>query len=222
MFFVNQRWLGGLLTNYVTIQKSIRRLKDLEAMAQDGRYEMLPKKEVIRLERERKHLEQNLSGIKDMPGLPDALFVIDSQKEQIAVREARKLGIPVVAIVDTNCDPDEVDYVIPGNDDALRAIRLFTAKISDAVVEGRTASKDAGVPTEGEEQPETEGEAEPTYDYAFGESALGPGAQSASEASEAGSESGKPTSKSRKGPNAESGDSEHHPRAANEPATQPI
>ena len=106
--------------------------------------------------------------------------------------------------------------------DALRAIRLFTAKISDAVVEGRTASKDAGVPTEGEEQPETEGEAEPTYDYAFGESALGPGAQSASEASEAGSESGKPTSKSRKGPNAESGDSEHHPRAANEPATQPI
>ncbi len=143
MFFVNQRWLGGLLTNYATVQKSIKRLKELEAMAQDGRFEMLLKKEVVRLERERKHLDQNLSGIKDIPGLPDALFVIDSQKEQIAVREARKLGIPVVAIVDTNCDPDEVDFVIPGNDDALRAIRLFTSKIADSVVEGRALAKDA-------------------------------------------------------------------------------
>ena len=137
MFFVNQRWLGGLLTNYGTIQKSIRRLKELDEMSQDGRYELLPKKEVIKLERERKHLEQNLSGIKEMPGLPDAVFVIDSFKEEIAVHEARKLEIPVVGIVDTNCDPDKVTYVIPGNDDALRAIRLFASKIADAVLEGR-------------------------------------------------------------------------------------
>jgi len=138
MFYVNQRWLGGLLTNMATVQKSIKRLKDLEAMAnQEGGYAGRPKKEIIRLERERKHLDQNLSGIKDMPGLPDVLFVIDSNKEAIAVKEARRLGIPVVAIVDTNCDPDEVDWVIPGNDDALRAIRLFASKISDAVIEGR-------------------------------------------------------------------------------------
>ena len=138
MFYVNQRWLGGLLTNMATVQKSIKRLKDLEAMAaNEGGYAGRPKKEIIRLERERKHLEQNLSGIKDMPGLPDVLFVIDSNKEAIEVKEARSLGIPVVAIVDTNCDPDEVDWVIPGNDDALRAIRLFASKIADAVVEGR-------------------------------------------------------------------------------------
>ncbi|MGA2194825.1 MAG: 30S ribosomal protein S2 [Bryobacteraceae bacterium] len=139
MYYVNQRWLGGLLTNMLTVQKSIKRLKELEAMASvEGGYAGRPKKEVIRLERERKHLDQNLSGIKDMPGLPDILFVIDSNKEAIAVKEARRLGIPVVAIVDTNCDPDEVDYVIPGNDDALRAIRLFASKIADAVVEGRS------------------------------------------------------------------------------------
>src|SRR5690242_181400 len=137
MFYVNQRWLGGLLTNMLTVQKSIKRLKELEAMATDGGYAARPKKEVIRLERERKHLDQNLAGIKDMPGLPDVVFVIDSNKEAIAVKEARRLGIPVVAIVDTNCDPDEVDWVIPGNDDALRAIRLFASKIADAVVEGR-------------------------------------------------------------------------------------
>jgi len=136
--YVNQRWLGGLLTNMTTVQKSIKRLKELDAMASvEGGYAGRPKKEVIRLERERKHLMQNLSGIKDMPGLPDVLFVIDSNKEAIAVKEARRLGIPVVAIVDTNCDPDEVDWVIPGNDDALRAIRLFASKIADAVVEGR-------------------------------------------------------------------------------------
>jgi small subunit ribosomal protein S2 len=124
MYYVNQRWLGGLLTNMLTVQKSIKRLKELEAMSSvEGGYAGRPKKEVIRLERERKHLDQNLAGIKDMPGLPDILFVIDSNKEAIAVKEARRLGIPVVAIVDTNCDPDEVDYVIPGNDDALRAIR---------------------------------------------------------------------------------------------------
>jgi len=136
MFYVNQRWLGGLLTNWVTVQKSVKRLKELDEMSTDGRYELLPKKEVIKLERERKHLEANLSGIKNMNRLPDAIFVIDSNKEQIAVREARKLGIPVVAVVDTNCDPTEVDYVIPGNDDALRAIRLFTTKISDSAAEG--------------------------------------------------------------------------------------
>src|SRR5277367_1127624 len=137
MYYVNQRWLGGLLTNMTTVQKSIKRLKELEAMATDGGYAARPKKEVIRLERERKHLDSNLAGIKDMPGLPDLMFVIDSNKEAIAVKEARRLGIPVVAIVDTNCDPDEVDWVIPGNDDALRAIRLFTSKIADSVIEGR-------------------------------------------------------------------------------------
>jgi small subunit ribosomal protein S2 len=138
MYYVNQRWLGGLLTNMATVQKSIKRLKELEAMASvEGGYAGRPKKEVIRLERERKHLDQNLAGIKNMPGLPDVLFVIDSNKEAIAVKEARRLGIPVVAIVDTNCDPDEVDQVIPGNDDALRAIRLFASKIADAVIEGR-------------------------------------------------------------------------------------
>jgi small subunit ribosomal protein S2 len=136
MFYVNHRWLGGLLTNHATIQKSIQRLRELDEMSQDGRYDLLTKKEVQRLERERKHLEQNLSGIKDMPGLPDALFVVDSNKEEIAVLEARKLGVPVVAIVDTNCDPDVVNYVIPGNDDALRAIRLFTSRVADAVMEG--------------------------------------------------------------------------------------
>src|SRR5437763_10388993 len=116
MFYVNQRWLGGLLTNWITVQKSVKRLKELDEMATDGRYDLLPKKEVIKLERERKHLQANLAGIKNLSRLPDAVFVIDSNKEQIAVREARKLGIPVVAVVDTNCDPTEVHYVIPGND----------------------------------------------------------------------------------------------------------
>jgi small subunit ribosomal protein S2 len=142
MFYVNQRWLGGLLTNWVTVQKSVKRLKELDDMATDGRYDLLPKKEVIKLERERKHLQANLAGIKNMTRLPDAIFVIDSNKEQIAVRESRKLGIPVVAVVDTNCDPSEVDYVIPGNDDALRAIRLFTSKISESIAEGVHARDD--------------------------------------------------------------------------------
>jgi len=136
-FYVNQRWLGGLLTNMTTVQRSIKRLKELDAMATEGNWEGRAKKEIVRLERERKHLNQNLAGIKDMNGLPDVLFVIDSNKEAIAVEEARKLGIAVVAVVDTNCDPDKVDYVIPGNDDALRSIRLFTNKIADAVIEGR-------------------------------------------------------------------------------------
>ena len=137
MFYVNQRWLGGLLTNFATIQKSVSRLKELEAMKEDGRYELLPKKEVLRLERARMSLDKNLSGIKNMPGLPDAVFVIDSRREEIAVAEARRLKIPVMAVVDTNCDPEVIDHVIPGNDDALRAIRLFTSRIADAILEGQ-------------------------------------------------------------------------------------
>jgi len=136
MPYINHRWLGGLLTNWVTVQKSVKRLQEIDEMATDGRYELLTKKEVIRLERERKHLQDNLAGIKTMKKLPDALFIIDSNNEAIAVKEARKLGIPVVAVVDTNCDPTVVDYVIPGNDDALRAIRLFASKIADAAAEG--------------------------------------------------------------------------------------
>jgi len=137
MFYVNNRWLGGLLTNYSTVKKSIERLKLLEDMHETGNYGNRTKKEIIQLERERKHLSQNLSGIRDMGRLPDVLFVIDSNKEDIAVKEARRLNIPVVAVVDTNCDPDQVDHVIPGNDDALRAIRLFTNKIAEACIEGR-------------------------------------------------------------------------------------
>jgi len=136
MPYINSRWLGGLLTNWVTVQKSVKRLQELDDMSTDGRYELLTKKEVIKLERERKHLSTNLAGIKSMKRLPDALFIIDSNNEAIAVSEARKLGIPVVAVVDTNCDPTVVDYVIPGNDDALRAIRLFTTKIADSAYEG--------------------------------------------------------------------------------------
>ena len=136
MPYINNRWLGGLLTNWVTVQKSVKRLQELDEMATDGRYDLLTKKEVIKLERERKHLQANLAGIKSMKRLPDALFIVDSNNETIAVKEARKLGIPVVAVVDTNCDPTVVDYVIPGNDDALRAIRLFTSKIADSAAEG--------------------------------------------------------------------------------------
>jgi small subunit ribosomal protein S2 len=136
MPYINHRWLGGLLTNWVTVQKSVKRLQEIDEMATDGRYELLTKKEVIHLERERKHLQENLAGIKAMKRLPDALFIVDSNNEAIAVKEARKLGIPVVAVVDTNCDPTVIDYVIPGNDDALRAIRLFTSKIADSASEG--------------------------------------------------------------------------------------
>ncbi len=137
MFYVNQRWLGGLLTNFVTIQKSIKRFRDLETMRADGQYDLFSKKEVARYERERKKLERNLSGIKDMASLPDALFVIDTRKESIAVQEARKLNIPIIGIADTNCNPDEIDYIIPGNDDALRAIRLITGTIAQAYMDGR-------------------------------------------------------------------------------------
>src|SRR6202795_1785545 len=145
MFYINQRWLGGLLTNWITVQKSVKRLQELDEMATDGRYELLTKKEVIKLERERKHLQANLAGIKNMKRLPDALFIVDSNNDAIAVNEARKLGIPVVAVVDTNCDPTVVDYVIPGNDDALRAIRLFTSKISDSIAEGAQLMTDKQV-----------------------------------------------------------------------------
>ncbi len=143
MFYVNHRWLGGTLTNWATIEKSIRRYKDLEAMEEDGRMDNIPKKEATRLRRELRHYRENLVGIKDLPGLPDAVFVIDSGKEQIAVREAHALDIPVVAVVDTNCNPEDVDQVIPGNDDALRAIRLFTSKTADAVLEGRAVYEQA-------------------------------------------------------------------------------
>ena len=139
MFYVNHRWLGGTLTNWATLQKSIKRLKTLKAMVEDGRMAQLSKKESARLDREMKHLNQNLAGVENMTTPPDAMFVVDSHTEMIAVREARRMGVPVVAVVDTNSDPDQVDWVIPGNDDALRAIRLFTSKISDAVIEGRSA-----------------------------------------------------------------------------------
>ena len=137
MFYVNERWLGGLLTNFATIQRSLGRLRDLEAMATDGRYDTLSKKEIARNEKERRKLAKNLDGIRGMSRLPDAVFIVDTKKEQIAVDEARKLKIPVIGIVDTNCDPDEVDFVIPGNDDALRSIRLFASRIADAVISGR-------------------------------------------------------------------------------------
>jgi small subunit ribosomal protein S2 len=137
MFFVNQRWLGGLLTNFTTIQRSLARLRELEAMTTDGRYDTLSKKEIARLEKERRKLSKNLDGIRGMARLPDVVFIVDTKHEQIAVDEARKLKIPVIGVVDTNCDPDEVDYVIPGNDDALRSIRLFAAGIADAILSGR-------------------------------------------------------------------------------------
>ena len=158
-FFVNQRWLGGLLTNFQTVQKSIKRLKDLESMQTDGRYEKLTKKERIKLDRERESLNKNLSGIKGMSRLPDAIFIIDVKKEEIAVAEANRLGIPIVAVVDTNCSPEGIDYVIPGNDDALRAVRLFASRIADAIVEGNQIATEGGVVSSdlGEEGAEGEG-----------------------------------------------------------------
>ena len=147
MFHVNQRWLGGLLTNFTTIQRSLARLRELEAMTTDGRYETLSKKEIARLDKERRKLSKNLDGIRGMSRLPDAVFIVDTRHEQIAVDEARKLKIPVIGVVDTNCDPDEVDYVIPGNDDALRSIRLFAAGIADAVMAGRGLAEAAATET---------------------------------------------------------------------------
>ncbi|MBQ7940535.1 MAG: 30S ribosomal protein S2 [Clostridia bacterium] len=137
MYFVNVRWLGGMLTNYKTIRQSINRLNALEKMQEDGTFDMLPKKEVAQLQKEMYNLEKNLGGIKTMQGLPSAIFIVDPRKEHNAVLEAKKLGIPVVAIVDTNCDPDDADYIIPGNDDAIRAIRLISSVLADAVIEGK-------------------------------------------------------------------------------------
>lgn len=136
-YFVNQRWLGGMLTNYQTIKKSIDRLAQLNAMEEDGTFDVLPKKEVLELQHEAERLEKYIGGIKEMGGIPDLMYIVDPKKEDIAVNEAHKLGIPIVAIIDTNCDPDEVDYPIPGNDDAIRAVKLITATIADAVIEGR-------------------------------------------------------------------------------------
>jgi small subunit ribosomal protein S2 len=147
MFYVNQRWLGGTLTNFATIQKRVKRLKDIQRMEEDGTFDVLPKKEVVRLKKELERLEKFLGGIKEMKQLPDALFVIDPRKERIAVSEARKLNIPIVGIVDTNCDPDEIDYVIPGNDDAIRAVKLLTSKIADAVLEGKQGGEEAPAET---------------------------------------------------------------------------
>lgn len=146
MYYVNNRWLGGTLTNYVTIKKSIKRLKELEEMQYNGMFDVLPKKEVAQLNLEKEKLEANLGGIKEMPDLPDAIFIIDPNKEHIAVHEANRLNIPVVAIVDTNCDPDHIDYVIPGNDDAIRAIKLIVATMANAVLEGKQGVQMGDVP----------------------------------------------------------------------------
>src|SRR4029078_5156788 len=154
MSFINQRWLGGLLTNFTTIQRSLGRLRDLEAMVTDGRYDTLSKKEIARNEKEKRKLQKNLDGIRTMGRLPDAVFIVDTRKEKIAVDEARKLKIPVIGIVDTNCDPDEVDYPIPGNDDALRSIRLFASRIADAIMSGQGIRESA----QAEENAEAEGD----------------------------------------------------------------
>ena len=178
-FYVNQRWLGGLLTNFQTVQKSIKRLRDLEAMQTDGRYEKMTKKERIKLDREREILEKNLSGIKSMNRLPDALFVIDVRKEDIAVKEANRLGIPIIAVVDTNCSPEGIDYVIPGNDDALRAVRLFASRIADAVIEGQQLNTKGD--EEASEQAQADVASQPTSRVVTSSvtSEIEPGAQSA-------------------------------------------
>ena len=177
-YFVNQRWLGGLLTNFQTVQKSIKRLKDLEAMQTDGRYEKLTKKERIKLDREREGLNKVLSGIKGMNRLPDSIFVIDVRKEEIAVAEANKLGIPVIAVVDTNCSPEGVDYIIPGNDDALRAVRLFASRIADAVLEGQQMLTEGGATAEAPE--ESAGAPAETSAAAETDTEVGAGAETAS------------------------------------------
>lgn len=143
MYYVNTRWLGGMLTNFATIKKRIERLKQLRAMQEDGTFDLLPKKEVVKLELEMAKLDKYLGGVKNMKTLPKAMFIVDPHKERIAVSEARKLNIPIVAIVDTNCDPDEIDYVIPGNDDAIRAVKLISGAMADAVLEGKQGKQDA-------------------------------------------------------------------------------
>lgn len=160
-YYINNRWLGGLMTNYQTVQNSIKRLKEIEAMKEDGRAEMLTKKERLELDRELEKLMKNLAGIKDMKGLPDMLFIIDVRKEEIAVAEANRLGIPIVAVVDTNCTPEGVDHVIPGNDDALRAIRLFASRIADAILEGKNVALEgeSGVEQKSTEESKSQSEA---------------------------------------------------------------
>ena len=148
MYFVNQRWLGGMLTNFKTIQGRINRLKQIETMAEDGTFEVLPKKEVIEIKKEWEKLEKNLGGIKDMKRIPDAIFVVDPKKERICVQEAHVLGIPLIGIADTNCDPEELDYVIPGNDDAIRAVKLIVSKMADAVIEANQGVQMNDVETE--------------------------------------------------------------------------
>ncbi|MCD1146977.1 30S ribosomal protein S2 [Peptoniphilus sp. KCTC 25270] len=154
MYYINQRWLGGLLTNFETIKKRIERLKELEAMENDGRFDVLPKKEVIQLRHDRDRLEKFLGGIKDMDRLPDAIYVVDPRKERIAVKEAHVLGIPVIGTVDTNCDPDEIDYPIPGNDDAIRAVKLITETIANAVIEGKQGAQEEVVEEKSEAKEE--------------------------------------------------------------------
>ena len=161
MFYVNERWLGGMLTNFKTIQSRIKRLKDIERMQEDGTFDVLPKKEVIQLKKELEKLERNLGGIKDMKKIPDAIFVVDPKKESICISEARKLGVTLIGICDTNCDPDELDYVIPGNDDAIRAVKLIVSKMADAVIEANQGASYDEAPAEneaGEEQPAAEQE----------------------------------------------------------------
>ncbi|MCL2168689.1 MAG: 30S ribosomal protein S2 [Defluviitaleaceae bacterium] len=151
MYYINERWLGGMLTNFQTIQSRVRRLKDLEKMETDGTFDVLPKKEVAKLLHEKAKLDKNLGGIKEMKKVPDVLFVVDTRKEHIAIKEAHTLGIPVVAIVDTNCDPDEVDFVIPGNDDAIRAVKLIAGLLADAVIETRDGNIDSEIDVEDDE-----------------------------------------------------------------------
>lgn len=158
MYFINERWLGGTLTNFSTIKKRINRLKQLEKMEADGTFEVLPKKEVIILKKEMTRLEKFLGGIKDMPGVPDALFIVDPRKERIAIAEAHKLNIPIVAIVDTNCDPDEIDYVIPANDDAIRAVKLLTSKMADAIIEAKQGEEEVAEEAVAPEAEATEAE----------------------------------------------------------------
>ena len=146
MYYVNNRWLGGTLTNFRTIQTRIKRLNEIDAMEKNGQFDLLPKKEVIKLIAEREKLEKNLGGIREMKKLPGAMFIVDPRKERIAVSEARQLHIPIVAIVDTNCDPDEIDYVIPGNDDAIRAVKLIAGKMADAILEGRQGEQAEAAP----------------------------------------------------------------------------
>ena len=152
MFYVNERWLGGMLTNFTTIQKRIAKLHEIETMKEDGTFDVLPKKEVALLEKELEKLQKNLGGIKEMKKLPDAIFVVDPKKERICIQEAHALGIPLIGIVDTNCDPDELDYVIPGNDDAIRAVKLIVSKMADAVIEANQGAEEAPVAEDAAEE----------------------------------------------------------------------